>query len=134
MTVYTKILTPSDSNGLDLQLTGTVLDMSLQAIVSHVPNYKFSLRDTVTNLTRIVKNQDATSFEFQIMPWSDIGLRTAWLDVRDKIASANDYSVLSFGLNYNYSDNVRFSAEHSSINNATAADVSEILLTTFIAF
>lgn len=121
-------------NGFDLQLTGSVLDMNVIAAVNHVARYKYVVGDTITNIQRITRDQGATSFEFQISPWTPVGLRTSWLTVDDKTLADNDYKVASFGVNYNYADNVRFSIEHSSINNKRTADFSEVLLTAFFAF
>ncbi len=108
------------SNGFDIQLQGSVSGMSLLAVLNHIPDYEFSLTDAVTRAKRTVKNQRATSVEIQLMPWDRLGFRAGWLDVSDKANSANDYSALSFGINFNYAPNVRFSVEHSAIDNDQA--------------
>lgn len=111
-----------DVNGFDMQLMGDITnDIHLQVLGQYVAGYKMSFTNLTTNVTRTPKDQKAMSLEAQLMMWKKFGIRTAYLKVDDKqqmsVATNNDYSVLSFGLQYNLASNVNFAIEHASIDN-----------------
>ncbi len=122
------------SSGFDMQLQGSIAGMDTQVIVAHVADYELQIRNEPDTMTMVNQDLSATSLAMQIMPSSAWGVRLGYMSAEDNLNSANDYTTLSYGVNYNYADNVRFSLEHSDIDNDTAADFGETLLTTIVAF
>ncbi len=122
------------SNGFDLQASGTIAGLSTQIILTNVANYKFQIRNEAD--TQIMVNMDlsATSLEMQISPTAAWALRAGLMNVADNNNSKNDYSAINFGVHYNYTDNISFSLERSNIDNDTADDFSETLLTSLVLF
>ena len=75
----------------------------------------------------------------QIMPTSAWGIRLGYMSFDDNIASAGPYvnkthTTTSYGVNYNYADNVRFSLEYSTEDPDNGSSNTQTQLTTLVGF
>lgn len=116
------------SNGFDLQVQGAIAGMDTQILLTSVGDYEFKIRNEADTMTMVNSDLAATSLEIQIMPTAAWGIRLGKMNVRDNNVSTNDYNTTSLGVNYNYTDNIRFSLEQSSIDVDTGTDYKETML------
>ncbi|MEN8171073.1 MAG: hypothetical protein ABFS08_12695 [Pseudomonadota bacterium] len=142
------------ASGFDIQAQGQIVGIDTQIVVSNVSNYEFTLREQDGTLTPMPNPQTvaanmmdrdlaATSIQIQIMPTSAWGVRVGYMTVDDARATTtvgpNTYVeqsgvTTSYGVNYNYADNVRFSLESSTKDPDTGTSDTQIQLTTIVAF
>jgi len=123
------------TSGFDMQLQGSIAGMDTQVVVTRVGDYELSLTDTTTLTKRKLKDTSATSLEMQVMPSSAWGVRLGYMVSTNNAATSNaDTTTTSYGVNYNYADNVRFSLELSNEDPDGASDNTQTQLTTIVAF
>ncbi len=127
-TPWANTLTKFDTsaNGFDMQVQGSIADMSTQVVLNHVADWKYKITD-VANPATVRSNQEskATSIEARMMVLPSFGVSIGHMSFDNQLDATKDYKTMSVGLIYNYSENVRLSLERSNINNKTAADVAE---------
>lgn len=143
-----------DSSGFDLQLQGQIAGIDTQIVVTNVGSYEFKLREEDGSLSPMPNPQtvaanmmdrdiSATSLQVQLMPTSAWGIRLGYMDIDDSRATRTvgpqtytdqTGTTSSFGINYNYSDNVRFSLENSTYNPDEGDSDTETLLTAIVVF
>ncbi len=142
-----------NASGIDLQVQGQIAGIDTQILLTKVNNYEFNLRDEDGTLTpgtpvfvaanMMDRDLSATSVQVQVMVTPAIGLRLGHMSVDDaratKTVGPNTYveqtaTTQSFGINYNYADNVRFSLENSTQDPDAGDSNTQTLLTTIVAF
>lgn len=126
-----------NSSGFDLQLQGSIAGMDTQLLLTRVGNYEMQIRNEADTTTMVDMELSATSLEAQIMATSAWGIRLGHMtyDLSKGPASVMpDHKSTSFGVNYNYADNIRFSLERSAIDLDTGTDFNETMLQALWAF
>jgi len=121
------IITPSqliniekEAYGLDLQLEGTIADMSTMVTINTVLKNKTTL-DPVVKIQGSLREEDetATSLELQFNPITSLGLKAAFLTYDTKLIPGKknqvdiDKKAYSFGLNYAFRQNILLDVEYS---------------------
>lgn len=124
------------SNGFDMQAQGEIAGMDTQVVLTRVGNYEFEIRPLAAPPAFYSSiDTSATSVEMQIMPTSAWGIRLGYMTSTDNLAAVDaDTKTTSFGVNYNYADNVRFSLEKSTQDPDGGTSNSQTQLTTIVAF
>ncbi len=124
------------SNGFDVQAQGKIAGMDTQVILTSVSDYEMKISPlTPPPPAYMTKDLSATSLEMQIMTNNAWGFRLGYMASTNNAATANaDTTTTSFGVNYNYADNVRFSLESSNQSPDGGTDNTQTQLTTIMAF
>lgn len=122
------------ANGLDMQIQGTISNMSLMITGAALLNNKYS----PSGIKGAVKEEKTGfSFDAQLNPVSDIGIKVAYLSHEDKRVKTKDESIISLGAEYNVAQNVRLCLEYSNIdypNNSAKKTDSDLLFMAMVAF
>lgn len=122
------------ANGLDIQVEGSISNMSLMITGAALLNNKYS-----PSGIQGAQKEERTGFSFdaQLNPVSDIGVKVAYLSHEDKRVKTKDESIISLGAEYNVAQNVRLCLEYSNIdypNNSAKKTDSDLLLMAMVAF
>ena len=123
-----------DSNGLDMQFQGQLAGLDTQVILNHVASYELKISNPVNGMTMVDMDTSATSLQAQTMLNSAWGVRYGAMQFENNKNSMADYDTYTLGLNYNYADNIRFSAEYTNVSPDMGDSYYEALLTTIIGF
>lgn len=121
------------ANGLDMQIEGTVNGMSLMITGAALLNNKYS----PSAIIGLKEERTGFSFDAQLNPVSEIGLKLAYLSHEDKRVKTKDESIISVGAEYNVAQNVRLCMEYSNIdypNNSAKKTDSDLLFMAMVAF
>lgn len=121
------------ANGLDMQVEGTVGGMSLMVTGAALINNKYS----PSAIIGLKEEKTGFSFDAQLNPVSEIGLKVAYLSHEDKRVRTLDESIISVGAEYNVAQNVRLCMEYSNIdypNNSAKKTDSDLLFMAMVAF
>jgi len=120
-----------EAYGMDLQLEGSVLDLSTLLTVNAVFKNKTSLSNPLLMGDPTIDvygepedaQTEAYSVDLEVNPWPSLGLKVAYLYANDKgphilepdKIDAKDKHALSFGLDYSFRQNIMFTVEYSMV-------------------
>jgi len=124
------------SNGFDLQAQGKIAGIDTQVVLTRVSDYELEIRPLAAP-PAFYNSIDtaATSLEMQLMPTSAWGIRLGYMTSTNNAVIFNaDTITTSYGINYNYADNVRFSLESSTQDPDAGTSNTQTQLTTIVAF
>jgi len=122
------------ANGFDMQIEGAVNGMPLMITGAALLNNKYSPSG---NKASNKAEKTGFSFDAQLNPASDFGLKLAYLSHSDDVNEVNDESIISAGAEYNVAQNVRLCIEYSNIdypNNSAKNTDSDLLFMAMVAF
>ncbi len=121
------------ANGIDMQIEGTISGMSLMITGAALLNNKYS----PSAIVGLKEEKTGFSFDAQLNPISDIGLKVAYLSHEDKRVKTKDESIISLGIEHNVAQNVRLCLEYSNIdypNDSAKKTDSDLLFMAMVAF
>lgn len=121
-----------EAYGFDLQLEGTLMDMSILLTGSAVLKHKTTLSDAslMVSIPDDIYGEpedgdmEAYSVDFAIHPWPTFGIKMAYLTVDDKgdhfyepdKVDVKDKDAYTLGFDYSFRQNVMLTMEYSMVN------------------